>query len=55
MRLSNGKVKAALVDMPGALDALLAMGWARDGEGEEAALVVPKGRFFTMADVSVLS
>ena len=52
VRLSNAKVQAALVNTPGALDALLTMGWAQEGEGEDAALVVPKGRFFTMADVS---
>ena len=52
VRLGNGKIKAALVDVPSALEALLVLGWAREGEGEEAALVVPPGRFFSMADVS---
>ena len=52
VKLSNPKIKAALVDVPGAVDALLAIGWIREQEPEEA-LVVPKGRHFTMADVSV--
>lgn len=52
MKLSNSKIKTALVDVPGAVDALLAIGWIREQEPEEA-LVVPKGRHFTMADVSV--
>ena len=51
MKLSNPKIKAALVDVPGAIEALLAIGWLREKEPEEA-LVVPKGRHFTMAEVS---
>ena len=52
MKLSNPKIKAALVDTPGAIDALLALGWLREQEPEDA-LVVPKGRHFTMAEVSI--
>lgn len=51
MKLSNPKIKAALVDTPGAIDALLAIGWMQEHEPEEA-LAVPKGRHFTMAEVS---
>ena len=34
----------------GAVEALLALGWAQDED--EEALVVPKGRYFSMAEVS---
>lgn len=50
VKLSNPKIKAALADVAGAVDALLALGWTREQEPEEA-VVVPKGRHFTMADV----
>lgn len=50
MKLSNPKIKAALVDVPGAVAALLALGWAQEQEPEEA-MVVPKGRHFSMAEV----
>ena len=53
VRLGNGKIKAALVDVPAALEALLALGWARETEGEEDALVVPKGKYFSMAEASL--
>ena len=51
MKLSNPKIKAALVGTPGAIDALLAIGWMQEQDPEEA-LIVPKGRHFTMAEVS---
>ncbi|CAL5225639.1 g8495 [Coccomyxa viridis] len=53
VKLSNPKIKAALVDTPGAIDALLAIGWLREQEPEEA-MVVPKGRHFTMAEVRMV-
>ena len=52
MKLSNPKIKAALVDVPGAIDAMIAVGWAREEEPEKA-LVVPKGRHLSMAEVSL--
>ena len=51
VKLSNPKIKAALADVPGAMQALLTLGWAREQEPEEA-VVVPKGRHFSMAEVS---
>ena len=51
VKLGNAKIKAALVDVPGAVDALLAIGWLREQEPEEA-LVVPKGCHFSMAEAS---
>ena len=51
VKLSNPKIKAALVDVPGAMQALLVLGWAREQEPEEA-VVVPKGRHFSMAEAS---
>ena len=52
MKLSNPKIKAALVDIPGAIDAMIAIGWAHEEESEQA-LVVPKGRHFSMAEVNL--
>ncbi|CAK0733915.1 hypothetical protein CVIRNUC_000354 [Coccomyxa viridis] len=53
VKLSNPKIKAALVDVPGALQALLTLGWAQEQEPEEA-VVVPKGRHFSMAEVRMV-
>ena len=50
LRLSNPKIAAALVDVPGAVDALLAMGWERDANDADF-LVCPKGVRVTMAEV----
>lgn len=50
IRLSNPKVKGLLVDEPGALDALLLLGWERDSSDSEL-LVIGKGRYFTMTEV----
>ena len=50
LRLSNPKIAAAVVDVPGALDALLAMGWERDA-ADAGFLVCPKGVRVTMAEV----
>ncbi len=50
LRLSNPKIAATIVDVPGALDALLAMGWERDANDADF-LVCPKGVRVTMAEV----
>jgi hypothetical protein len=55
VRLSNSKIKACLVDVPGAIDALVAIGWATEGGEEDPALVVPKGRHISMAEVRATS
>ncbi len=52
VRLTNPKVKAVLVDAPGAVEALTALGWTREEAEGEAVLVVPAGRFMSMAHVS---
>jgi hypothetical protein len=49
IRMSNPKIKDALVD--GALDALLLLGWEKEGEGDEATLVLPVSKSLTMSDV----
>ena len=41
------------MDVPAALEALLAMGWAHETKGEEDALVVPKGKYFSMSEASL--
>ena len=53
VKLGNPKIKAALVDVPGAVHALLVLGWAKELEPEEA-VVVPKGRHFSMAEAGPL-
>ena len=50
LRLSNAKVQEAVGDTPGALNALLAMGWQRD-EAEPDSLTFPTARQLTMAQV----
>ena len=52
LRLSNPKITAAIVDVPGALDALLAMGWQHDPSDTDF-LVCPRGVKITMAEVIV--
>jgi len=49
IRMANSKVKAALVD--GALVALLLLGWEREGEGDEATLILPANKSLTMSNV----
>jgi len=45
IRLSNEKIKAAVKDVPGALDALFEMGWQL---GDEDSCVLPAGVKLTM-------
>ncbi|GAB4815029.1 hypothetical protein N2152v2_002075 [Parachlorella kessleri] len=55
VKLTNGKIKAALVDVAGALDAMKLLGWeeATDETGEPV-LMLPKGRNITMAEVRTI-
>jgi hypothetical protein len=48
--VTNGKIKATLLDAEGGLEALLALGWVYDDEDSES-LIVPKGRQLSMAEV----
>ena len=50
LRLGNPKIAATIAEVPGALDALLAMGWERDANDADF-LVCPKGVRVTMAEV----
>ena len=54
LRLSNPRIAAAIVEVPGALDALLALGWAPD-ESEPEYLVCPRSAKMTMAEVALLT
>lgn len=54
LRLSNPRITAAIVEVPGALDALLALGWAHD-EDEPDFLVCPKSAKMTMAEVPLVT
>lgn len=52
VRLTNAKVKAAVVDAHGGVEALRALGWVEDAEAPAGeALVVPPGLYFTMKEV----
>ena len=50
LRLSNPKIATTIVGVPGAVDALLAMGWQYDAADADF-LVCPKGVKVTMAEV----
>lgn len=52
VRLGNPKIQSVLGEVPGAIDAMVALGWAlEDAEGEQF-LVVPAGKFLGMQQVS---
>ena len=53
IKLSNSKVKSAIVDSTGGLLSLLAMGWVYD-EADKEHLVLPKGKNMTMKEVGVM-
>lgn len=53
IRLTNPKVKALIAEEKGAVQSLLALGWERDAEDSES-LVIPKGRYFSMAEVRIV-
>ncbi|KAG2452929.1 hypothetical protein HYH02_002268 [Chlamydomonas schloesseri] len=54
VRLGNPKIQAVLAEVPGAIDAMLALGWAlEDAEGEQF-LVVPAGKFLGMQQVRIV-
>ncbi|KAK9810341.1 hypothetical protein WJX72_009081 [[Myrmecia] bisecta] len=53
IRLTNDKIRALIVDVPGALDTLLAMGWVYD-EADKDCLMVPKGRQLTMNEARMI-
>lgn len=42
VRLGNPRIKAAIIDTPAALEAMLAMGWQQAQEGEESVLLLSK-------------
>ncbi|PNW87287.1 hypothetical protein CHLRE_02g116650v5 [Chlamydomonas reinhardtii] len=54
VRLGNPKIQAVLGEVPGAIDAMVALGWAlEDAEGEQF-LVVPAGKFLGMQQVRIV-
>ncbi|GAX74154.1 hypothetical protein CEUSTIGMA_g1603.t1 [Chlamydomonas eustigma] len=50
IRLSNAKINALLVQVPGCVEALLEMGWETDTTDSDS-LIIPTGRFMSMAEV----
>ena len=54
IKLSNSKVKSAIVDSTGGVSSLLAMGWVYD-EADKEHLILPKGKNMTMKEVSLTS
>lgn len=53
IKLSNSKVKTTIVDTPGGVQSLLAMGWTHD-EADNDFLVLPKGTQMSMKEVRQL-
>eukprot|EP00873_Tetraselmis_striata_P016911 jgi/Tetstr1/437175/TSEL_002747.t2 len=52
VKLSNKKVAATVVEAPGAMDAMLKLGWARDSTPEDGdVLVLPAGKYLKMDQV----
>mmetsp|Transcript_20818 Transcript_20818/g.35580 ORF Transcript_20818/g.35580 Transcript_20818/m.35580 type:complete len:149 (+) Transcript_20818:100-546(+) len=49
IKLTNKNVQAAIVEVPGAVECLLALGWVREESAEDDALVLPAGVYMTMA------
>lgn len=58
IKLSNAKIQATIVNTPGALDLLLALGWVNEEmqveEGSESFLVIPSGKYMSMADYRMI-
>lgn len=50
IKLTNPKIQSAIVSVEGAVDALLAMGWALD-ESDPDFLSLPAGVFLSMKEV----
>lgn len=50
IKLSNSKVKTTIVDTPGGVQSLLAMGWTHD-EADKDFLMLPKGTQMSMKEV----
>jgi hypothetical protein len=54
VKLTNAKVREAIVEAHGAVDALRALGWVDDPEAPGEALVVQPGLYFSMKEVRVV-
>eukprot|EP00197_Chlamydomonas_leiostraca_P007964 CAMPEP_0202865176 /NCGR_PEP_ID=MMETSP1391-20130828/5316_1 /ASSEMBLY_ACC=CAM_ASM_000867 /TAXON_ID=1034604 /ORGANISM="Chlamydomonas leiostraca, Strain SAG 11-49" /LENGTH=133 /DNA_ID=CAMNT_0049544981 /DNA_START=108 /DNA_END=509 /DNA_ORIENTATION=+ len=53
IRLTNEKIRATIADVPTAMELLLQLGWVKE-EAEEAALVIPAGKFMSMREVRMI-
>jgi len=51
IRLTNAKIAEAITNVPGAVDAMLVMGWQREGEEN---LVLPQGAKLVFEDVKAI-
>ncbi|KXZ50607.1 hypothetical protein GPECTOR_15g290 [Gonium pectorale] len=54
VRLANPKIKSVLGDAAGAVDAMVALGWALEEAEGEPVLVVPSGKYMTMQQVRIV-
>lgn len=54
IKLTNAKIKEAVIDTHGALDALRALGWVDDPEAPGEFLVVQPGLYFSMKEVRIV-
>lgn len=53
IKLSNKKISETIVNTPGALDAMQALGWVQD-EANLEELMLPAGVFMTMKEVRIV-
>lgn len=51
VKLTNAKINATVVEVPGALETMKLMGWEEATEDGAAVLLLPKGKNITMAQV----
>ncbi|KAF5830035.1 hypothetical protein DUNSADRAFT_15161 [Dunaliella salina] len=51
IKLSNGKIKQTITDVPEALNLLLTWGWERETSDGEEFLTIPAGKYMSMKDV----
>jgi len=51
VRLTNAKIAEAITNVPGAVDAMVEMGWQREGEEN---LVLPQGKKLVFEDVKAI-
>jgi hypothetical protein len=54
IKLTNPKIREAVVEATGGIESLRALGWVEDPEAPEEFLVVPPGLYFSMKEVRMV-